>query len=137
MKETCPECGSIKIYSTEVMRTFKFPFIKDKTIELVKNECEDCGTDGDFFNKNTDRINKMQKLANAESAKENIEYLKKECGWSQANIERVFHIPQRTMHRWKSGDVSATVAAFLRIIRAFPEIISIADGGWKIPHQKK
>lgn len=48
-------------------------------------------------------------------------------GYSQAYVERALELPQRTIARWKNGDVSAANLALLRILKTVPQFIDIAD----------
>lgn len=49
-----------------------------------------------------------------------------EAGISMAYLERALRLPARTVARWKSGNVSASGLALLRVVRRFPWVVEVA-----------
>jgi len=47
--------------------------------------------------------------------------------WNLAWVERILELPQRTMARWKTGKVSATSEALIRMIHAMPWLLDVAE----------
>jgi hypothetical protein len=127
---TCSVCGSENITVKETIERHQIPYGTDIEIKNIIHVCSDCGSEIDVT-KDDERINSLM-VSQKASVELMINYLAENVGYTLANIERAFSLPQRTLSRWKTGqDPSAAGLALLRIIRTFPWITDVADEGFE------
>lgn len=122
----CPMCGSDKLGISEREEKRSVPFGPDALCVLQVVTCSECGEHGDFGLVNDARIEAAIDASVTASVDVMLSHLE-EIGLSNAYIERVFDIPARTIARWKRGERSATVVAFLRLLSTFPWLVEVAE----------
>jgi hypothetical protein len=59
-----------------------------------------------------------------------------EHGITNAQFEWAFRLPKDTTESWLSGAFTASDLALLRLVRTFPELIAVANEGYKRPEPK-
>ncbi|NOQ45082.1 MAG: hypothetical protein GQ559_00135 [Desulfobulbaceae bacterium] len=126
-EKICPACGNDNIIEDKITHLINEAFGGSKSVELVKDTCELCGTSGDFSSKNDElleeEINKL-KVAAAINILQNFA----ENGISMSSMERALELPQRTLTKWKSGTKpSAAGLALLKFLRTFPWLLEVAE----------
>jgi hypothetical protein len=126
LTKICPACGSNNIEEFRETKQIKVPYGSEEKVELTFHKCLDCETEGDFEEKNDELILQNEKKSVQSSIKPMFDFFS-QSGLSLAYIERALELPQRTMMRWKSGEVSASSIALLRILRTYPWIIEVAE----------
>ncbi|CEM60473.1 hypothetical protein DWQ65_07430 [Treponema phagedenis] len=121
-KKQCPVCGGNLLRSIEKK---EFDGVK---ISLVNYVCQDCESEGDFFNENDEQLKKAIQDKQQKEVQDVLLYFEREKK-NFAGIERALNIPQRTFSKWKTGKTkpSATAVALLKLLRLFPFLIDIAD----------
>lgn len=82
--------------------------------------------EGDFLDQNDAVAAEAVKRAISDSARAIIDQLASR-GVSMAHFERALRLPQRTLARWKTGEVSHHAVALLRLVRTFPWLLEVAD----------
>jgi transcriptional regulator with XRE-family HTH domain len=125
-KLTCPACGSDSISTSYRDAEIEIPYARPAQYSAVSNVCGVCGTEGDFLGENDSRVAEAIKTSTRESVRSMIDQLA-EAGVSMAYIERVLGLPQRTMARWKAGEVSSPAVALLRLVSTYPWLLSVAE----------
>lgn len=53
------------------------------------------------------------------------------AGYSMAYMERALGLPMRTMARWKKGSYAKADLALMKVLKAFPWMIKVADEQFK------
>jgi hypothetical protein len=66
-----------------------------------------------------------------------IDMLQEKEDYSMAFVERALELPQRTMMRWKKGQLSDAAIALLRIIGTYPWIMDVADAKYDSIYAQK
>jgi hypothetical protein len=122
----CSTCGSTNIEEFKETKPIKVPYGSEEKVELVFNRCLDCKTEGDFQEKNDELFLQTEKKS-MQSSLESIFDFFSQSGLSLAYIERALELPQRTMTRWKAGELSASSIALLRILRTYPWVLEVAE----------
>lgn len=122
----CPNCGSEDVKSLSEVNTRQLTLGREFEYESVLHECNTCGEKGDFTGDGDTKYLVALKDAQKALQKSLIDDLGK-MGFTMAYIERALELPQRTLARWKNGDLSAANLALLRIIRTMPWILNVAD----------
>jgi len=102
------------------------PFSPGAVYESETDRCRKCEMEGDFAKANDKAISIAVAEAKKVSVASIINYLA-ESGKSMAYIERAFDLPQRTLMRWKGGDLSAGGLALLRLVATFPWTVEVAE----------
>ena len=127
-KSGCPACGSNQI-NKSVYKEYISEKLGDRlSIEKVRYQCSDCGTEGDFFDENEPLINKaLLELKNKLVVSILDGFLEKKI--SLSSIERALELPQRTLTKWKNGISSPSSAgvALLKFIKLFPWLLEVAE----------
>lgn len=122
---TCVVCGLTNVNVVEVKRSYAAPFGPDVEYTNKIAACPDCGTNVDLSDPD------IFPNAVAESESKSIgmilDYLVSR-GFTHAAIERALELPDRAVSNWKCKEaVSSSSRALLRILRAFPWVIDVAD----------
>ena len=127
----CPVCGSYGVTSEE--KTGHFPvFMSDEKVPFVEtvHTCGKCKESGDFSDTkdNDKRVTEAYEKAGALSAKAIIRSLR-EKGVTIGYIERVLHLPFKTLEKWEKGEaiLGDTGLALLKIIGAHPWLLKWLD----------
>ncbi len=123
---TCPACGSSDLETTESVTSVQATFGPVVSATLEKHRCRACGFEGDFGSHNDERIQDALERSERSSIDLIISDLN-DMKISMAYVERALGLPMRTISRWKSGEHSAAGVAVLRIVRAFPWVLSAAE----------
>ena len=129
MKKTCPTCGSGNLESSSLEESVQVPYGPSIAYDSVEDHCMNCGDRGDFAAENDERIEK----AVQESAASSVELILKklsEEGISSAYFERALRLPVRTVSRWKTGKVSASALALVRLVRTYSWLLEVADSNF-------
>lgn len=126
----CPVCGSTDVASAMATDTIDVPFLNSETIAVFQDTCSKCGEVGDFSDRNDAIIEAALERLNSRSVEENLGFLSS-LGLTMAYIERALELPQRTLMRWKAGEHSASAVALLRMVRAYPWILKVAERGFE------
>lgn len=122
----CLNCGSDKVKVLSEACKGQLTLGPEFEYQALVHECEECGEKGDFTGEGDSRYLESLKIAQKSLQKSLIEDLGN-MGFTMAYIERALELPQRTLARWKNGDLSAANLALLRIIRTMPWIVDVAD----------
>ena len=124
----CPACGSSNltktIYSEQIAENLGSQMVVDK----VLYRCEDCETEGDFFNENDPAIEKaLAQLKSTFVVSTLDEFSNNKV--SLAAMERALELPQRTFTKWKNGASSPTSAGvtLLKFLKLFPWLLEVAE----------
>ena len=122
---TCVVCGLANVNVLEVKRSYAAPFGPDVEYTNKIAACPDCGTNIDLSDPD------VFPNAVAESESKSIgmilDYIVSK-GFTHAAIERALDLPDRAISNWKCKEaVSSSSMALLRILRAFPWVIDVAD----------
>lgn len=128
-KRKCPSCGSEKILEKKEIISITEPFVADKAnIEIIKNKCLACESEGDFFDKNENIIEETIRNLKQKSVENILQYFI-DNKVSMSSIERALEIPQRTLAKWKNkgSKTSSAGIALLRFIRLFPWLLEVAE----------
>jgi hypothetical protein len=125
-KIQCPACGSESVTTSHRETVIPIPFGEPARFEESINACAECGMEGDFAGQNETVAAEAMKRAASDSARAIIDQLSSR-GVSMAHFERALRLPQRTLARWKTGEVSHHAVALLRLIRTFPWLLAVAD----------
>lgn len=122
----CPNCGSNDVKSLTEVNKGQLTLGPEFDYQITIHECNSCGEKGDFTDEGDARYLASLKEAQKALQKSLIEDLG-EMGFTMAYIERALELPQRTLARWKNGDLSAANLALLRVLRTMPWIVDVAD----------
>ena len=122
----CPACGSHDIRSEPATRAINLPSGKTEQVPIYQDTCLSCGEVGDFSDRNDALIKAALKQAEVAAVENSIQFLSS-LGLTMAYVERVLGLPQRTIMRWKAGEYSAAAIALLRIVRAYPWLLQVAE----------
>ena len=122
----CPNCGSNQIKVLSESCRGQLTLGPEFEYQALIHECMECSEKGDFNGDGDTKYLESLKAAQKTLQKSLIEELGY-LGFSMAYIERALELPQRTLARWKNGDVSAANLALLRIIKTIPWIVDVAD----------
>ncbi len=125
-KIQCPACGSESVTTSHRDATISIPFGEPARFEESVNACATCGMEGDFLGQNDTIAAEAVKRAVSESARAIVDQLSSR-GVSMAHFERALRLPQRTLARWKTGEVSHHAVALLRLVRTYPWLLEVAD----------
>lgn len=126
MKE-CPACGHTKLEMRVERRSYSVHFGPNAEFDEKVHACKQCSFEwGD-----ADDTPVIEALARADKqAAVWIIARLEEQGISNAYLERACGLPQRTLARWKTGEVSAAAVALLRFLITFPWLLRVADGNY-------
>jgi DNA-binding transcriptional regulator YiaG len=127
-EQKCPVCGSTDIKDEKQNIIINEPFGGKKTVETHEIICSTCGSRGDFFNENEILLIDNIKELKLKSIKNIINDFK-DHKISMSAIERALEIPQRTLTKWKNGNLSpsSTGVALMRFLRLFPWLLEVAE----------
>ena len=130
MKENklCPVCGSARLERIVQKETINGDMGKELTVDIPHVRCNECGSEGDFYNENEEVIEKAITNLNTACINDALNFFN-ERNISFAGIERAVGLPQRTLTKWKNGISSPTAAgiALLKYLRIFPWLIDVAE----------
>lgn len=134
-KKRCPVCGSEEILEKKEAITIVEPFAGKDNIEIIKNKCLACESEGDFFDQNENMIEETISNLKQKSVEGILKYFIKNK-ISMSSIERALEMPQRTLAKWKNkgSKTSSAGIALLRFIRLFPWLLEVAEN--KYDYQK-
>ncbi|MBU4349776.1 hypothetical protein KJ599_05585 [bacterium] len=134
-KKRCPVCGSEEILEKKEAITIVEPFAGKDNIEIIKNKCLACESEGDFFDQNENMIEETIKNLKQKSVEGILKYFINNK-ISMSSIERALEMPQRTLAKWKNkgSKTSSAGIALLRFIRLFPWLLEVAEN--KYDYQK-
>jgi hypothetical protein len=124
----CPVCGSVNLEKTFSNEVLKGDLGEDASYKKVSCRCLDCGSEGDFFNENTDAINFALDTLKRKYVKSTLDYFT-ENKISFSSIERILGLPQRTLTKWKNDVAQPTAAgvALLKFLRVYPWLLDVAE----------
>jgi hypothetical protein len=125
----CPACGSAEVGTRHERAEVQIPFAAPARYSERVDACATCGTEGDFTHENDAAIEAAVVAAEKASARELIDWLA-DNGTSMAQFERAFGLAARTLARWKLGEISASSLALLRVVRACPWLLTVAEEGF-------
>lgn len=125
-KIICPACGYDRLIPHKKRSFDTLTLGPSFSFEEVNYECESCHEEGDFSGETEKNYLEAEKEAQTKFLEDNLEILQ-DKGVGLAAFERIFELPARTLTRWKNGDFSAVVLAFIRIIITYPWIIEVAE----------
>jgi len=134
-KKKCPVCGSEEILEKKETIAITEPFAGKANIEIIKNKCLVCESEGDFFDQNENIIEEIIKNLKQKSVESILKYFINNK-ISMSSIERALEMPQRTLAKWKNkgSKTSSAGIALLRFIRLFPWLLEVAEN--KYDYQK-
>jgi hypothetical protein len=124
----CPVCGSSRLTKNNHQETVSEELGGSLLIDKVLYRCEDCGSEGDFFDENEPIIEKtIQSLKNDLVISILDEFTSNKISFS--SMERALDLPQRTLTKWKNGASSPTSAGItlLKFIKLFPWLLDVAE----------
>jgi len=102
-------------------------------VDEFVDTCRRCGESGDFANRNETLIDEKKAEAVKASVVSMLAALS-DSGITMAYFERALSLPARTLARWKEGQLSASGAALLRLVRTYPWLLEVADEGFDQRH---
>jgi hypothetical protein len=126
---TCPNCGSDQVKTLSEDCKGQLTLGSEFNYKAIAHECAACFEKGDFTGEGDDRYLESLTEAKKSLQKALIEDIG-DMGFKMAYVERAFELPQRTLARWKNGDLSAANLALLRIIKTIPWVVDAADHGF-------
>jgi hypothetical protein len=126
---SCPVCGSTNIASKTINQLVGIPSTPQETASVFEDTCTDCGTRGDFGDRNDFIIEQSLKRSEELLIEGAIKHLSS-LGISMAYMERALGLPQRAVMLWKKGEHSASVVALLQLIRTYPWLLKVAERGF-------
>lgn len=127
-KKKCPVCGSEEVLEKKETIAITEPFAGKDNIEIIKNKCLACKSEGDFFDQNESMIEETIKNLKQKSVEGILKYFI-DNKISMSSIERALEMPQRTLAKWKNkgSKTSSAGIALLRFIRLFPWLLEVAE----------
>lgn len=125
-KNSCPFCGSENVESKKENRSGKMPDGTSFQYQSDLLSCVDCGTVIDHDGKGEQAYLAAYEVAKKESLEKICRGLADQ-GLSMAYVERAFHLPQRTIARWKSQGCSASGFALMSLVGLLPWLAKVAD----------
>ncbi|MAZ78009.1 MAG: hypothetical protein CMF39_04965 [Legionellaceae bacterium] len=125
-KLTCPVCGSKNLEIKRQLSHGEITSGPSFTFEEVYYKCNTCQEETDPSGETDKNYLAAQKNAQKQFVLETINDLSKN-NIKMLFFEKVFELPIRTLSRWKKGDFSASSLALLRIVKALPWIIYLAE----------
>lgn len=127
----CPVCNSENIEIKKDYRKILVPFAEPVFQEVSVCHCQDCLSDILLDSESKKAVQNRI----AEHARESVPALLKkvnENGYSDSRIERALNLAPHTINRWKQGrQVSAAAVALSRFISIYPDLILVAESGYK------
>ena len=126
MNVICPFCDSTEVREIETNERFNVPFSGEVVITHSVHQCDGCGEEGNFSDSKDKALAKAIFDANAASAPKIIDDLNKQ-GITMTYLEKALRLPFRTTARWKKGKLSHSSLALLRLIKASPALLEMAD----------
>jgi hypothetical protein len=129
MTSTCPVCGASGLRKETTYESIHIPFSKDASVPRTLEVCDHCGFD---LYAEDEGETTTAALASAITASVHgmLDDLAQQ-GHSMAYLERGLGLPQRTLGRWKGGEISAAALTLLRTVRAFPFVVQAAEAGFR------
>ena len=126
----CVACGSGRVTSSMIDRSIRLPFMDEVVISVHIEECSNCGSSGDFLSRNDPIIESA--ILNVEKmfVRQTLDLFSEDWGISFVSIQRIFSLPFGTLNRWKAGIFTPEATALLRLIRALPGLIVMAEEGY-------
>lgn len=127
-KLICPACGSENLTKKEYEDLVCESLGESKLVQKVLYICNDCESEGDFFNENEAIIkNSLVELKN-QLATSILDGLNKHR-ISLSAMERALELPQRTLTKWKTGASNPTASgiAMLKFLKLFPWLLEVAE----------
>lgn len=130
-KKICPICGSDDISKNIKIITLKEPFAEEANIGIIENICHNCGSKGDMFDQNKEKIENTVKDLKQKSVENILNYFIKNK-ISLTSIEKDLEIPLNTLSKWKNRitETSADGIVLLRFIRLFPWLLEVAENNY-------
>lgn len=126
-KPTCDACGSSNTQIVTSEETRQLTLGEEFSFSVPSYKCLDCEEEG-YLGQETEQIRSCEMdKARAKLAVNLIDQIS-DSGIKLAYIERAFELPQRTISsKWRSGRISASGLALLRIVKMMPWTVEIAD----------
>jgi len=126
----CKACGEPGVKVVETTENYSAPFGNSVGYQQRHTECDICGVEMDVSD--PDAFSNAIREAELSSVEEILDFFK-ERGIPQGRIERSLELPNRQISNWKSKEAwSKSGLALLRILRAYPWIIEVADRHFKM-----
>jgi len=134
----CPACGSSNLTKKSYNDFVRESMGDQVLIEKVLYVCNDCNSEGDFFNENEAKIEKA-----LSDLKRNL-VVSILDGFSTSkvsfsSIERALDLPQRTLTKWKNGASSPTSSGItlLKYLKLFPWLLEVAENNFEYEISQK
>ncbi len=124
--QICKLCGSKDTKLSTQSRIFEIPFGKNLEISNKVIECSNCGDSYSVSPEVEIAKNPAYQKEVVASINNMLSYILG-LGFQMAYIERTLGLPPRTLIRWKNEGCSASGLALLRLMRACPWLLKIAD----------
>lgn len=123
----CMACGSTDVTVHREPMEVCAPYGVTEMIEDIYTDCHDCYESISITYNERVEIDQAYKRSCDSSIEPILEYLNDKTDYSMAAIERVLHLPARTLYRMKSEkEYSSAAIALLRMIRTFPWLLDVA-----------
>ena len=126
----CPVCGSESNAPSNVSRLVSVDHYQSFPITYSLVKCDACGYSGS----NSDSSDTAVDVAKKESDLVVLRKLIDDIGASGTKasyIERVFHLPPKTLNRWRSQGGSAASVALMKLIRTYSWLPIVAENGYE------
>lgn len=124
----CPACGSENLIKENYDDYVCENLGEKKLVKKVKYICEDCESEGDFFNENETEIKNALVELKKELVVSILEgFLNHKI--SLSSMERALELPQRTFTKWKTGASAPTTTGvtLLKFLKLFPWLLEVAE----------
>lgn len=129
----CPVCGSEDTEKREVKHVLAIPFGAAAEWTDTTCTCKSCGSEGDFAKCGHAHAVLAIKRATRNTVVPMLKYLE-DMGLSRRYIERALRLPVKSIDdRWLRGDerdLDPVVVALLRLVRAYPWLLSVSDANF-------
>jgi hypothetical protein len=113
-----------------INRPIKLPFMDEVSVSIHREECSDCGVSGDFLNRNDPIITGAMRDVEKVFVLQTLDQFSEVWGVRFGAFERIFFLPFGTLDGWKAGTFTPEAIALLRLIRALPRLILLAEDGY-------
>jgi len=124
----CPVCGSSRLTKKIYEDNISEELGGSLSIDKVLYKCEDCESEGDFFDDNESIISTTIQSLKSDFVMSTLnEFASHRISFS--SIERSLDLPQRTLTKWKNGASSPTSAGvtLLKFIKLFPWLLEVGE----------
>lgn len=138
MSEKCPVCGSKRIEFKNANFPIYEPYCDKKVVECKVVQCLDCDYESYVEDGLDKKIKEAKSASKQEALNKILDYLTA-SNHSYASLERILNIPQRTLHKWKSGVSQPSAAAFtlFKFLRTFPWLLEVAEENFDYEFSQK